>query len=184
MNRDLPASGICISNRHPCRLESRVNPSAPTKSFFLIVTKSRANFFAFSSHFSASPRLCGRNIPMCGPDALARGLRQSFPRRSRHSCLLISNRNIPLLDTSVSACKHVTSLFLIATLSLLLRFAAPSFLHGLPPVPSSPCEIAPCDDSARVSAEGVTGLQHVDFEVGDVVGGGAEGFGAARKNRK
>jgi hypothetical protein len=80
---------------------------------------------------------------MCGPDALAGGLPQSFPRRSRHSCLPISNRNIPLLDTSVSACKHMTSLFLIATVSLLLRFATPNFLRGLPPLPSSPRKIAP-----------------------------------------
>src|SRR5579863_4926038 len=109
----LPAgAGHCISNRHPCRLETTLNPCASTTAPFLIVTKSRANFFAFSSYFSASPRLWGRNIPMCGLDALARGLRQPFPRRSRHSCLPISSRNIPLLDTSVNACKHTTSLFL------------------------------------------------------------------------
>jgi hypothetical protein len=116
----LPAgAGHHISNRHPCRLETTLNPCASTAAPFLIVTKSRANFFAFSSHFSASRRLCGRNIPMCGPDALARGLRQTFPRRSCHSRLSISNRNIPLLDTSVSACKQPTSLFLIATRTVI-----------------------------------------------------------------
>ncbi len=125
-----------ISNRHRCRLESRVNPSAPTTSFFLIVTKSRANLFAFSSHFSASPCLCGRNIPMCGPDALARDLRQSFTRRSRHSCLLISNRNIPGLGCLLNYSESARSIFLIATVSLLLRFGSPNFLRGLPPLPS------------------------------------------------
>src|SRR5579863_7915095 len=74
---------------------------------------------AQSSKLSAA----GVSSPAEAAGASARGLRQSFPRRSRHSCLPISNRNIPLLDTSVSACKHMASLFLIATLSLLLRFA-------------------------------------------------------------
>src|SRR5579863_2821997 len=94
---------------------------------------------AQSSKLSAA----GVSSPAETAGASARGLRQSFPRRSRHSCLPISNRNIPLLDTSVSACKYTTSLFLIATVSLLLRFATAHFLRGLPPVPSSPCEIAP-----------------------------------------
>jgi hypothetical protein len=97
-----------------------------------------------------SPMLpaAGVSSPAEAVGASARGLRQSFPRRPSHSCLPISNRNIPLLDTSVSACKHMTSLFLIATPSLLLRFATPNFLRGLPPPPSSPCKIAPRDVEA------------------------------------
>jgi len=69
-----------ISNRHPCRLETRLNPCAPTKSHLLIVTQSPL--------FSAQI-----------PTTIKR----------------ISNRNIPLLDTSLSSSKQRTSFFLIAT---------------------------------------------------------------------
>jgi hypothetical protein len=99
---------------------------------------------AQSSKLSAA----GVSSPAEAAGASARGLRQSSPGRSRQLCLPISNRNIPLLDTSVSACKHVTSLFLIATLSLLLWFAAPNLLCALPPLPASPCKIAPRDVEA------------------------------------
>jgi hypothetical protein len=62
-----------ISNRHPCRLETRINPSASMTSLFLIVTKlatrkaspSRANppwrmsrGTCFAPAAFASPRLC------------------------------------------------------------------------------------------------------------------------------
>src|ERR1700675_5222813 len=42
-----------ISNRHPGRLETHVNPCASITSLFLIVTRKGVNLLAFSSHFSA-----------------------------------------------------------------------------------------------------------------------------------
>jgi len=66
-----------ISNRHPCRLETTLNPSVPTTAPFLIVTQmamrkaspSRANppwrmsrGTCFAPTAPASPRLGGRSI--------------------------------------------------------------------------------------------------------------------------
>ena len=63
-----------ISNRHSCRLETRLNPCAPMKPPLLIVTK--------------SPPFCAQI-----PTTIKR----------------ISNRNIPLLESSQPPAKTMTS---------------------------------------------------------------------------
>jgi hypothetical protein len=98
-------SGLPISNRHSCRLELTVNPCAPTKPLLPIVTQ--------------SPLFCAQ-VPTTkrAPAALAPRLRVSIAEvLSETSNIepLISNRNIPLLDTSLSSSKQRTSVFLIAT---------------------------------------------------------------------
>jgi hypothetical protein len=98
-------SGPHVSNRHPCRLEMTVSPCAPTKPLLLIVTQ--------------SPLFCAQ-LPTTkrAPAALALCLRVSVaevqPLTSNIEPL-IPNRNIPLLDTSLSSLKQRTSFFLIAT---------------------------------------------------------------------
>ena len=108
-------SSFCsFSNRHPCRLELTVSPCAPTRPLLLIVTQSPL----FCAQLTTTKR---------APAALAPRLRVSvaevLPLTSNIEPL-ISNRNIPLLDTSLSSLKQRTSFFLIATRTPIRRNVA------------------------------------------------------------
>ena len=110
----LVSSFCSFSNRHPCRLELTVSPCAPTRPLLLIVTQSPL----FCAQLTTTKR---------APAALAPRLRVSvaevLPLTSNIEPL-ISNRNIPLLDTSLSSLKQRTSFFLIATRTPIRRNVA------------------------------------------------------------
>jgi len=76
------AAGHCFSNRHPCRLETTLNPSVPTTAPSLIVTQSAlflrvcgGLFVAQRDHgihaHRALERIAERYVPVCGLPRLA-----------------------------------------------------------------------------------------------------------------
>ena len=145
-----------FSNRHSCRLETHLNPCAPTKPLLLIVTQ--------------SPLFCAQ-IPTTkwAPAALAPRLDDPFrivvpsdQREPRGPSLLparqfIPNRNIPLLEALLTLAKPMTSKFLIATSWHSALFASRPGLRTLAAtaIPSPP------RNCCTVTAQKKAGLQEL-----------------------